>query len=183
MANKDLFGEKASSKRRFTKLEKSLRDYDMKSFDDRLTRLKYIHKIFPKGYSFFGQMDLLFTFEEAKHSFINGQYIGAIVLAQSFIEKMFNSFFAEQGHDKIAKRGLREMISFGKENKLIHEFILDKADNLRQIRNPFIHLKDYNYPHTLVNRMLINRTQPHQQLESDAKEAINIMSYIATHKF
>lgn len=181
--SKNLFGERVPQKKnRPTRLGKALLNYDKKSFEERLARLQFIDKIFPKGHSFLGQMELLFTFEEAKSTFINGEFIGTIILAQSFIEKVFHVHFAELGYEKIAKKGLNEMIKFGKKNKLINEFILEKVDVIRKIRNPFTHLKEFTYPHSLSNRMFANKIQPYEQLERDAKEAICFMFLVATNK-
>lgn len=180
---KNLFGENITEgNRRLTRLEKALLDYDKNSFQERLARLQFIDKAFPKGHSFLGQMELLFTFDEAKSSFINGEFIGAIILAQSFIEKVFHAHFAELGHEMVAKKGLSEMIKFGKKNNLINEFILEQVDGIRKIRNPFTHLKEFNYPHSLTNRMLANKKLPYEQLEQDAKGAICFMFLVATHK-
>lgn len=180
----NLFGENVpQKKKRPTRLEKVLLDFDKNSFEERLSRLQFVDKVFPKGHSFLGQMELIYTFEEAKNSFINGQFIATIILAQSFIEKVFHVHFAELGYEAVAKKGLNEMIKFGKKNNLINEFILEKVDNIRKIRNPFTHLKEFSYPHSLTNRIFQNRTQPYEQLEKDAKEAICFMFLVATYKF
>ncbi len=130
-----------------------------------------------------GEMEIIYTFEEAKDSFINGQFIATIILAQSFIEKLFHAHFIERGLDSIAKRGLSAMIKHGRKTQIISGFFLDRADELRKIRNPFTHLKEYDYPHKLSNRMYVNKTQPYEQLEKDAKNAISIMILVAIQKF
>lgn len=178
----DLFGKSTPPKKRQTRLEKELVQYDKNSFDERLKRLQFIVKVFPKGYEFLGQMELIFTFDEAKSSFINGEFIASIILAQSFIEKVLHAHFAQLGHEEVAKKGLNEMIKFAKKNKLINEYILEKVDSIRKVRNPFTHFKEYSYPYSLSNRMFENKTQPYEQLEKDAKKAICFMFLLATHK-
>lgn len=83
---------------------------------------------------------------------------------------------------KIANEGLASMIKFARKHKLINELVLNKVDDLRLKRNPFTHTKDYSYPHTLQRRILKNKSQADKQLETDAKEAIQILFLITRHK-
>ena len=73
------------------------------------------------------------------------------------------------------------MIKYARKHNLIHSIILDKVDTLRLKRNPFTHSKDWNYPHTLSQRIYTNKTQPAEQLEKDATEGIQILFYIVSN--
>ena len=59
--------------------------------------------------------------------------------------------------------------------RLLPSVLCDKVDSLRQIRNPFVHLKDFNHPHGLGQRMMQLRTHPEAILETDAKDALVAM--------
>ncbi len=180
---KDLFGKVVKEKvRKPTRLEKSLLDYDKASFDDRLKRLNYIKKIYPDGLLLLGDMEFVFTFGEIKECYINGHFIAVIVLTQSFIEKIFTKFFLERGFEKETNYGIDKMIKFARKNALIHSTILDKVDELRLKRNPFVHSKDFEYPHSLSKRSFKNMTIPEKQLEKDAKEGIEILFFILSNK-
>jgi len=179
----DLFGKKqAKVKKRHRRHEKGLIQYDNMTFEERLRRLTYISKIYPKGLLLVGDMEFVLTFGETKNCFINGHYIATIMLAQSFIEKIFYDFFTRNNLEKQARLGLDSMIKYAKQNNLINSLILNKVDSLRLKRNPFTHPKDWNYPHNLSNRVQKNMTQPHEQLEKDATEAIQVMFYLTSHK-
>jgi hypothetical protein len=181
--DKDLFGKAIkSAKKRPTRLEKALHDYDKFTYIDRLRRLTYINKIYPKGLMLAGDMEFVFTFGEVKECFISGHFIATIILAQSFIEKIIHGFFTSKNLEKETKFGLDNMIKFARKNNLIHPTILDKADILRLKRNPFTHSKDWNYPQSLSHRSFDNNIKPSDQLEKDATESIQIMFYLATHK-
>jgi len=181
---KDLFENKTKRKKRIPRIEKELYKYDKDSFPGRLERLKLIDKYMPKGFIISGDMEFVYTFSEAKDCFIAGHFIATIILAQSFIEKIFHLYFENNGLDSVAKRGLDKMIKYAKRHKLIDPFILNKVDNLRLKRNPFTHLKDYSYPHSLSKRMVAKKTfiQPVELLEKDATEAIEVMLFLTTHK-
>ena len=179
----DLFGEKREKvKKRHRRHEKGLIQYDNMTFEERLRRLTYINKIYPKGLLLVGDMEFVFTFGETKDCFINGHFIATIMLAQSFIEKIFYDFFNRNNLEKQARSGLDSMIKYARQNNLINSLILNKVDSLRLKRNPFTHPKDWNYPHNLSNRIQKNKTQPHEQLEKDATEAIQVMFYLTSNK-
>ncbi|HZL50702.1 MAG TPA: hypothetical protein VFC37_07105 [Terracidiphilus sp.] len=69
-------------------------------------------------------------------------------------------------------------------NNIVNPLVLDKADRLRLIRNPFIHLKSFDHQHTIAQRMAKTRKFDIQaQLESDAKEALIAMYGVADFAF
>jgi len=179
----DLFGDTLpQKKRRYRRHEKGLLQYDKMTFEERLRRLTYIAQIYPKELLLVGDMEFVFTFNETKDCYINGHYISTIILAQSFIEKIFYDFFVRTNLKKQAESGLAVMIKYAKQNNLINSLILNKVEDLRLKRNPFTHPKDWSYPHDLSKRMQRNKTQPHEQLEKDATEAIQVMFALAGHK-
>jgi hypothetical protein len=67
---------------------------------------------------------------------------------------------------------------------LVTPFILDKADRLRLIRNPFVQLKEFDHQHGIGQRMAKSRTfDIRALLESDAKEALIAMYGVAVYAF
>jgi len=179
--DKDLFGRKVVIKKRRTRLETTLNKYDRDTFDERLSRLEYLNKIFPKDYSIAGSMDTVFVFAEAKMTFINGEFISTILLAQAFIEKKIQVHYAHLGFDKIASRGLKAIIRHARQNNILHTYLLDKIDDLRKKRNPFSHLKPADHNYNLDKRFMIELSKskdykaPSDILEQDAKEALSLM--------
>jgi hypothetical protein len=66
----------------------------------------------------------------------------------------------------------------------VNPLILDKADHLRAIRNPFVHLKSFDHPHAIGERMSKTRSYDIQTLlEGDAKEALIAMYGVASYAF
>lgn len=181
--NKDIFGNAIKEKKkRKTKLEKYLTDYDNDTFNDRLARLTFVNKMYPKGLILAGDMEFVFTFGEIKECYINGHFIATIILTQSFIEKVFIEFFNRKSLDKETNHGLDRMIKYARKKSLINSVILNMVDNLRLKRNPFVHSKDFDYPHSLSRRSINNKTLPLEQLDKDAKEAMQILFYIMNNR-
>jgi hypothetical protein len=123
------------------------------------------------------------VFEDAKSSFVNGQFVASIVLAASFVEHWLTSGLARRGFEKEAERGFAASIRFARKMKLVDPFLLDKADRLRLIRNPFAHLKLVSNEDTIGQRSAELRQAPHTVLENDAKEAMIAMYGVALYAF
>jgi len=128
-------------------------------------------------------LETFYIFEEAKSSFVYGHFVAAIVLAASFVEHWFTASLAQRGYEKEAARGLAASIKIAREKNLVNPVLLDKADRLRLIRNPFVHLKALGHEHTIGQRLLRLRQGPKEVLESDAKEALMVMYLVAAYAF
>ena len=103
---KDLFGKKVIQKK--TRLETSLLRYDKRSLNERVERLKYINKIIPKGYGIAADMETVYVFDEAKMTFINGEFISTVLLSQAFIERKLQMFMkADQDNQRKEQRNRR----------------------------------------------------------------------------
>lgn len=175
----DLFGDKPIKK--ITKFETALKQYDKETIDERVERLKYINTLLPGEYMFGADPETIFIFEEAKMAFINGQFISTILLSQAYIERSLQIHYNSIGFDTIAKKGLKAIIDHATKNKTIHHFLLPKIDELRKIRNPFVHLKEYEHDYNLSQRIFKNIKDGKSYKDfseiiyDDAKEAIRLM--------
>lgn len=172
----DLFGNKIKLKpKRKSKLERELIEFEKTTFDERLKRLEFINKFGPKNYSLMGDMEFVFTYNEIERCYIYGNFIATLILSQSFIEKLLASFLISKGYEKETNYGLEKMLKCAIKKNLIHPKICEMLDKIRLKRNPFVHSKDWEYPHLLSKRTYENKNLPEEQLENDAKEAMQIL--------
>jgi len=176
---KDLFGK--TVKKRRTRIEILLSKQDRESLPGRIERINYLRKIISPRMGIMGSMDLVFVFQEAKSSYVNGQFIATLLLAQAFIEKIIQSQMEAKGYPG-TNRGLKYMVKYCRDKNLLPSVILDKIDYLRNIRNPFTHLKPDNYPYHLDLRIYQKKMQPYKVLENDAREAISTMLTVLVNK-
>jgi hypothetical protein len=182
VAAKDLFGK--SVKVRRPRYEGALERQDEKARPERATRVRWLSDIIPKNFMVGASIETVLVFEEATASFVYGNFVAAIVLAAAFVEHWFVASLGMRGFQKEAGQGLASAISCARANKLVDELILEKADHLRLIRNPFAHLKSFNHEHGIGQRMA--RTWDFDlpaTLEKDAKEAIIAMRGVALYAF
>lgn len=174
---KDLFGNETNMPD-IDINEQYIKDRDESYFYERVKRLKYLHKINPGGLVMAGQAELVFTYRELQFCFIDGHFLSTIVLGQAFVEKLLYIHYTELGLEKFS-RTLDKLLKHARKNKIINNFIIDKIDAIRLIRNPITHFKDFDYIHSLDNRSFKNMTSPYVQIEKDAYTAIEIATFIS----
>ncbi len=175
----ELFTKKTKFTIKKTTEELTLAKYDKRSMADRIQRFKFLKKVFPKGYSFGSDLETAYIFDEAKMAFINGEFISTILLSQAFIERRLQMHYQSLGLDNISNKGLKAIIDHAKRNKTIHEFLLPKIDELRQKRNPFVHLKEYDHKFNISQRIYNDKDkvfrEPMTIIREDAQEALRLM--------
>jgi hypothetical protein len=173
MNDRDLFGKKVKKKR--TRVEILLMKQDRDTLQVRMERIKYIQHLVPSRMGLLGSLESVFMFGEAQATFINGQWIATLLLAQAFIERQIHNHMLAKGYQG-ADRGLKYMLKYCRTHSILSESVLDKIDHLRSIRNPFTHLKPIDYPFNLGSRIFQGQNKgPKEVLESDAKQALSLM--------
>lgn len=174
-----LFNKKKENRKKQSSEELSLTRYDKRSMSERVQRLKFLKKIFPKGFFFGSDLETAYIFNEVKMAFINGEFISTILLSQAFIERRLQMHYISLGLDNIANKGLKTILDHAKKNSTIHHFLLPKIDELRLKRNPFVHLKDHGHKFNISQRIYNAKDkvlrQPMELISEDATEALRLM--------
>lgn len=179
---KDLFGKPVKYRR--PRYEAALERGEKKTLPERAGRVRWLSEVIPKNRIFAMPTETALVFEDAKASFVYGNYVAVIVLAAAFVEHWFMASLDNRGYHKEASQGLAAMINCARVNNFVNPLILDKVDRLRLIRNPFVHLKSFDHQHTIGQRMAKTRTfDIPELLESDAKEALIAMYGMASFAF
>lgn len=178
---KDLFGKPVRHQR--PRYEAALERAEKGTLPLRAARIRWLSKVIPKNYGFAMPLETASVFEEAKSSFIYGNFVAAIVLAAAFVEHWFIASLASRGYEKQASKGLAACIEVARDNNLVDALVLDKADQLRLIRNPFVHLKSFDHKHNVGQRAWKSKNDPWALLETDAKEALIAMYGVARYAF
>jgi hypothetical protein len=179
--SKDLFGHPVRQRR--PRYEAALERAEKRALPDRAARVRWLYDTIPKGGMFGMPLETLLVFQEAKSSFIYGHFVATIVLAASFVEHWLAGNLDGLGYHKEASQGLAATIKCARSNDLVIPLILDKADHLRLIRNPFVHLKPFEHEHTVGQRARAKDTDHATLLENDAKEALIAMYGVAVYAF
>ena len=174
----DLFGEPVRTLR--SRSQSEIERYDERSRADRVARLNYVKRVHPRG-GFGMPIETMMLFTEAKMAFIDGLFVSVLLLCNASIEHTLGSMLEARGFREEAARGLAAQVKCARKAKLLDEYLLRKADQLRAIRNPFVHLKPFGHEHGIGARMLQANRHPHDILEADARAALSIMYAFVTH--
>lgn len=155
-----------------------LEEQDRLSMPFRAERLRYLVKQFGhEKHLLMGGMSAHY-FEEARLSYLNGIYVGCVMLTQAAIEELLRHFFRLKGDDSTAdEAGFSDLISkSSKEGFITHQEAID-MDNLRKRRNPYMHPKGPAHPSSLHKRMVIaNFTKDDSDLmREDAEEGLEVL--------
>ncbi|WP_420148921.1 hypothetical protein [Spirosoma sp.] len=175
--NKDLFGndlEPGSDA-----AEEEIINFDKKSFGERLRRLRYINTMLPFGTREYGSDESFKIFNEAVHCYIFGQFVATIILCQAFIERRFQEYFHIRMDDKRSKYTLDKLLKEFSQTNFIDDYLIEKINNIRLKRNPFVHSKEPLHEHSLMARALNLNSHPEDVIEADAKEALTMMIAIS----
>lgn len=177
---KDLFGNPVRQRR--PQYEAALERVEKKLRPERAARVRWLSAVMPRA-GLLMSLETCLVLEEAKASFVYGNFVAAIVLAAAFIEHWFIASLNERGYSKEAAQGLAAAITCARRNNLVDSTILDKADRLRLTRNPFVHLKEFDHKHGINQRIAKTRLSITALLENDAKEALVAMYGVAVYAF
>lgn len=149
----------------------------------RAERIRWLERVIPKNRAFGMPLETYYVFEEAKSSFVFGCFVASTVLSAAFVEHWLGARLSQKGFTKDAERGLAAIIECCRTNNLLNPGLLTRIDRLRLIRNPFAHLKSFDHPHGLGQRVGRERSPPEKILEADAKESLTTMYTVAVHVF
>ncbi len=133
-------------------IKEMIKNSDIKEFEGRLQRIKYLISIHKDIYLPYPSLCEEY-YEEAKLCWYNGAFVASILMVQLTFEELFRSYFrmsyGVNGELRLYKEKIKvDNASF---NVLIEEaylcgWIKDNGRNelhrLRRIRNPYVHTKD-----------------------------------------
>ena len=112
--------------------------------------------------------------DEARACFVHGHYIATLVTAMSVIEHVI----VEELNDRAVagyKASLYDVIRTAIKANVFEEELLQRADSLRVIRNPFVHSKGDDNEHGMRIRSQKKGDHSDKVLEDDACEALDVM--------
>lgn len=140
----------------------------------RMERIEWLaqHDFRPAAY--FGAVDTISLVDEARTCFIYGLFVATVLLATSFVEHALADELNEQGLIK-GRLTLDQMIKLARSHLNLPNDLLEQADRLRKVRNPFTHRRPETDPDTLGKRFLSEPAHPDAILEADAKLALRVM--------
>ena len=155
------------------KLMQALEWYDCDTRLKRVERIKWVGQYEVSG-GIMGKVEAMSLLGEARDCYVQGHFIAALMLATALIEHVIAEELVDINKGDYGLSFI-ESIKCARKEKLFPSELLAAADKLRELRNPFAHLKHPNHKHSPGNRYLSQKRHPEAVKEEDAKEAIVAM--------
>lgn len=159
-------------------LVEDLRIEDELTLEGRIDRLHFVLEEFgpPADMLLIGGIPSMFAIRELERSFINGNYLATILVAQVFIEHTFGGAYILAGEDKIGEGGFATLIDTSLRKGIITEELAEQFHELRKMRNPYTHPTSGDKAKGYIGRMKqMEVYNPEILLERDARRAIEIV--------
>ncbi|CAD0340754.1 hypothetical protein ABQZ99_012440 [Xanthomonas hortorum pv. vitians] len=155
-------------------LTEALARADDSSRADRVDRIEWLAQHYFHPGAVMGDLTILQMLEEARLCFVSGHFVGALLLATSFVEHTLSEELESLAPAQ-ERHTFELMIKAGRQHLSLPNDLFDRTDRLRQLRNPFTHRKAANHPDAFGTRFLAKKVHPATILESDAKLAMEVM--------
>lgn len=137
-------------------LKSHLVSHYQESFDERLERYKFLWQEFgpPTDMLLGGGFQAYLALNEIKLCYIEGFYLAVVLLAQIFIENSLGGSYIIGGDDEIAEKGFKKLIDKALTDNLINDDLSVKLQELRKMRNLYVHPKAGAGTGTFMGRIL-----------------------------
>lgn len=146
---------------------------DESTREERVARLVWLSKLPPSPAVVLGRFEQLHLHEEARVSFVGGQFAAVVLTAFALLEQTL----VEELHllgAKSVPRDLSKLLLLARASDVLSAEQLDCANQIRNRRNPWAHFKATEDEHSPVRRYRAAQVAPQAMLEEDARDAIRL---------
>lgn len=144
----------------------------------RIERYRFIWREFgpPADMLLLGGIPSMFAIEELKRSYVYGNFMATVLLAQAFVEHSLAAPYSMSGDDKIASKGFAELIDTACQDGIITTELAQSLHNIRRMRNPYSHHTIGMGERTYMGRLAQSGFPlPEDLVVEDAKLALRVV--------
>lgn len=152
----------------------------------RAQRLRFLVEAYGEPHDLLlpGGLISFYAFQEARLCFLNGQFIGCVLLSQVVLEHILTGIFKMSGRDDLAKGGFQLITQRALTEGLISQEEYNAFDSLRDRRNPYVHPRDPMDKKEFSHRMVRENKAAEILFEDDAHLAMQtILRLLNRHPF
>lgn len=156
-------------------LRRTLAEGEAATIEHRVDRYRFIWEEFgpPADALLVGGIPSMFALGEMKRSYIYGNFMATVVLAQAFVELSLGGMYSLAGDDRVADGGLARLVARAQDDGHIQDEIAESLNKLRRMRNPYIHHAGGDGPRSYMGRLMEGDFVPPEDLVvKDADAAI-----------
>lgn len=156
---------------------------DSVTLQDRIERLQWMSEITPQNdyWLFHGGILTKSLFEETRYCFVYGQFLAAITLGLSFLERTLASVQFGQGQDSLERASIKILCKTALEKGLITQAENDQIEKARKDRNRILHFRSPGDEDTIEYVSVTNNESPYGLFEEEARSVMKIIFVLLSH--
>ena len=156
---------------------KTLEKSDENSRLERAARLRFLVKEYgrERWLAFTGGETATRFFEEARDAFLNGQYCATLLLCHGVITQQLVGVFREWGRDELADSDAEDLYRAARDEGVISATDFSIYNNVRKIRNAYVHPPGLGSKHHLARRAIVGRASIREVNARDAHLALRAL--------
>jgi len=150
-------------------------------FDGRMTRLRELATVeaespTPNGKLLFGGVATVLAYEEARSSFVHGNFAATILLTQMLLEHLLSGYASMAGEQLGRKPEFKDTLSRCEKRGLLSTGEVADIRKLIALRNPLLHYRDTDDADHLMRRSIREGQVASDFCEDDARFAITLIT-------
>jgi len=145
--------------------------------EDRIARLNWLTSLMAEGsyLTFPGGWMAKHLFEEARYSFVYGQFLGAIVLGMAYVEHTLAALLHGAGRSDLERANISVLLREAVKLAWLSEVEYKSLDHARALRNPVTHFRQPLSGDTVEYRTVTLSEPPYSILEDDARHVMQVV--------
>jgi hypothetical protein len=142
-----------------------------------IQRLNWLALRLPKAeyLTFPGGLMSKCLFEEARDSFVYGQFLATIVLGFAFVERTLAALFQACGLDDTEQETFNQLLQTGRSIGWVTQEETDALERARLIRSPETYVRRPARQDPIDHRSAVKHGAPYTILEEDARHIITVV--------
>lgn len=128
------------------------------------------------------EMEVFALRSEAQQSYIEGLFIGTVLLAMAFVEQTVIAKLLARDLTRDEGITITDAMKLARAHRVFDGDLLDRAVAMANVRNACAHLRTIEHESSFTRRWLEQRCHPDEVREDDARDALKLMDgfYAAT---
>lgn len=142
--------------------------------EGRLDRLNWVAGLMPVAeyLTYPGGWMAKHLFEEARYSFVYGQFLATIVLGMAYVESTLAALLYGAGRSDLERANVSVLLREAVENGWLSQDEFEHLDHARTLRNPVTHFRRPLHEDTVEFRSVTLNELPYSILEEDARHVM-----------
>jgi hypothetical protein len=150
---------------------------DSRDRQGRVKRLQWLMSLAPESdYWFFDGGPLAkYLFEEARYSFVYGQFLASTLTALAFVERELAATFYGIGRNDLERANFSRLVEEAASKGWLTTEQAQLLGRTREIRNSMAHFRRPLHPGSLEARSIESNRIPYDVIEGDARGVLQVM--------